>query len=67
MADFIKLTVIEWDKEGKRQEFDRVLNKFLIKSIEEDRHHDQTFIIYDKDEEIRVKETLAEINAKSAE
>lgn len=67
MADFIKLIEFYWDDEGFRRESFKILNKSLIKSIEEDPHHDQTIIIYDNGDEVRVKETLSEINIKCAE
>ena len=67
MADFITLTEIKYTTSlTHRNETERVFNKLLITSISEDRDNTQTFIIYNGDE-ITVRETLNEINIKSAE
>ncbi len=66
MSDFIELTEVYEDISGYTQTRKITINKSLISEIEEDRHHDQSYITY-QGKEIRVRETTAEINSKSAE
>jgi hypothetical protein len=66
MSDFIELTELYLSKEGYTQQRTRVFNKALITDIQEDKAHDQSFIIYEG-KEVTVRETLAQINSKSAE
>lgn len=66
MADFIELNEIYVTSDGWTKSNPKTFNKNLITDIQEDRAHDQTFITYDG-KEIAVKETLQEINSKSAE
>ena len=66
MSDFLELTTLQPDTKGYDHEVKKWISKYQITELEPDPDHNQTFVYY-RGVEIRVRETINQIQAKCLE